>query len=98
MATTELTAESFTSTVEDNDIVLLDFWAAWCAPCRFFAPIFEAAAADNPDIAFGKIDTQAERELAAAFQITSIPTLVAVRDEPSRSRSRARCRPQRWRT
>jgi thioredoxin 1 len=75
-----VTKDNFESTIRDNEIVLLDFWAAWCGPCRFFAPIFESAAADNPDIVFGKIDTEVERELAAAFQITSIPTLVAVRD------------------
>ena len=79
-AAVTVTRDKFEKTIKDNDIVLLDFWAAWCGPCRFFAPIFEAAAAENPDIAFGKIDTEAERELAAAFQITSIPTLVAVRD------------------
>jgi thioredoxin 1 len=75
-----VTKDNVESTIQDNNIVLLDFWAAWCGPCRFFAPIFDGAAADNPDIVFGKVDTEVERELASAFQITSIPTLVAIRD------------------
>jgi thioredoxin 1 len=78
--TITVTKDNVESTIQDNDIVLLDFWAAWCGPCRFFAPIFEGAAADNPDVTFGKIDTEVERELASAFQITSIPTLIAIRD------------------
>jgi len=76
-----VTQETFADVVDGNDIVLLDFWAAWCGPCRSFAPVFERAAQDNPDIVFGKVDTEAERELAAAFGITSIPTIVAVRDQ-----------------
>ena len=80
MATTELTAETFASTVEDNEIVLVDFWAAWCGPCRMFAPVFEKASESHPDIVFGKVDTEAEQSLAAQAQISSIPTLMAFRD------------------
>ena len=80
MTTREITLESLPATVRDDDIVLLDFWAAWCGPCRMFAPVFETAAARNPDIVFGKVDTEAQPELAAAFRISSIPTLMAVRD------------------
>lgn len=80
MATTEVTVDNFNATIEDNDIVVLDFWADWCGPCKMFAPVFEKAAEANSDVVFGKIDTEAQQELAAAFQIRSIPTLMAFRE------------------
>jgi thioredoxin 1 len=80
MGTVAVTADTLKSRIEQNDIVLLDFWAAWCGPCRMFAPVFEAASEQNSDILFGKVNTEAEQELAAAGGITSIPTLMAFRD------------------
>ena len=80
MATVTLTGQNFEETVTGHDIVLVDFWAAWCGPCRQFAPVFERASEQHTDIVFGKVDTEAERSLAAAAQITSIPTLMAFKD------------------
>ena len=80
MATREITIDNLSETITDGDIVLLDFWAEWCGPCRMFGPIFEKASEQNSDIVFGKIDTEDQRELASGLQITSIPTLMAFRD------------------
>ncbi|MFJ9539094.1 thioredoxin [Streptomyces sp. NPDC101225] len=80
MPTVELTKDNFEETVTGSEIVLIDFWAAWCGPCRMFGPVYEKAAQRHPDIVFGKVDTEAQPELAGAFQISSIPTLMAVRD------------------
>jgi thioredoxin 1 len=80
MATVDLTAESFSQVVAENEIVLIDFWAGWCGPCQMFAPIYERVSEAHPDIVFGKVDTEVEQMLAGQFGIMSIPTLAILRD------------------
>ncbi|OLT10541.1 thioredoxin [Kocuria sp. CNJ-770] len=80
MATIDLTEADFASTIKQHDIVLVDFWASWCGPCRMFAPTYETASAKHPDVVFAKVDTEAEQRLSAAAGISSIPTLMAFRE------------------
>ncbi len=80
MATTTLTAETIGQTISENEIVLVDFWADWCGPCKRFGPVFEASSDAHPDVVHAKVDTEAEQQLAAELQIYSIPTLMAFRD------------------
>lgn len=80
MATINLTAAEFDDTIKNNEIVIFDFWAEWCGPCKQFGPIFEAVSEKNPDIVFAKVNVEEEQELAGMFQVRSIPTLVFMRD------------------
>jgi thioredoxin 1 len=81
MATVELTTDNFKEVVENNDMIIIDFWATWCAPCRSFAPTFETASEQHADIVFAKVNTEEQQELAAAFNIRSIPTLMVFREK-----------------
>jgi len=81
VAAIDLTKDNFQSAIDDNDIVIVDFWATWCGPCKQFAPVFEAASELHPDIVFGKVNTEEQQELAGDFQIRSIPTLMIFREQ-----------------
>lgn len=81
MATEEITAQNFEDTITNNDIVIIDFWAPWCGPCRNFAPIYEKVSDNHPDVVFAKVNTEEEQALAGHFQIRSIPTLMIFREQ-----------------
>ncbi len=81
MATVDITKDTLKETIENNDIVIIDFWAPWCGPCKSFAPIYDAVSEKHEDVVFGKVNTEDEQELAASFQIRSIPTLMIFREQ-----------------
>jgi thioredoxin 1 len=81
MATVELTTDNFKDVIDSNDMIIVDFWASWCAPCRSFAPTFEAASEQHADVVFAKVNTEEQQELAGAFNIRSIPTLMVFREK-----------------
>ncbi len=81
MGTVNLVESTFNETVSGNDIVLIDFWAEWCGPCRMFGPVYEKVSEDYPDVVFAKVDTEDQQNIAASFGISSIPTLMAIRDK-----------------
>ena len=96
MATVELTKDNFENTVSDNTMVVIDFWAPWCGPCRGFAPVYEKASDDHPDVVFAKVNTDEQQELAGSFGIRSIPTLMVFRKRSSCSNRPARFPAMRW--
>src|SRR5215470_13114449 len=91
MATVELTAENFEPVTDSGGLLLVDFWAGWCGPCRMFAPVFERASEQHQDVVFAKVDTEAQPELAAGFEISSIPTLMIIRTRSCCTSSREPC-------
>lgn len=94
MATVQLNAQDFEKTITDNNLVFVDFWATWCGPCRAFGPTFEAASEENPDIVFGKVDIDANQDLASAAGIQAVPTLMIAKQGQIIFKQAARCAPK----